>query len=138
MDSCRLAWPPLSAASHVLLVSILGQTIAFLFKESLDQEHSGAINLPDFTSALSKSKGDIFKHLEGRSSQTIYNPPSEWSDIKHEMRSEAVNAVSQEEGKRKTKNKTLKHSWARTVTVAFNFRAYEKAAIALISIYSFI
>lgn len=83
----------------------------FLFRESLDHEHSGAINLPDFTSALSESKGDIFKHREGRSLQTEDNPPSEWSDIKHEMRSGAVNAVSAGRKKMKTKNKTLKHSW---------------------------
>lgn len=85
----------------------------FLFRESLDHEHSGAINLPDFTSALSESKGDIFKHREGRSLQTEDNPPSEWSDIKHEMRSGVVKLLQhqQEERKMKTKNKTLKHSW---------------------------
>lgn len=73
----------------------------FLFRERLDHEHSGAINLPDFTSALSESKGDIFKHHEGRSLQTEDNPPSEWFDIKHEM-SGVVNAVSA--GRKKNKN----------------------------------
>lgn len=84
------------------LFSILRQTIVFLFRESLDHEHSSAINLPYFTSALSKSKGDIFKHGEGRSLQTEDNPPSEWSDIKHEMRSGVVNAVSA--GRKKNNN----------------------------------
>lgn len=74
----------------------------FLFRESLDHKHSGAINLPDFASILSESKGDIFKHREGRSLQTEDNPPSEWSVIKHEMRSGVVNAVSA--GRKKNNN----------------------------------
>lgn len=83
----------------------------FLFRESLDHEHSGAINLPDFTCALSESKGDIFKHREGISLETEDNPPSEWSDRRREMRSGVVTAVSA--GTKKTKNQTKmqKHSW---------------------------
>lgn len=141
MESCRLARPPLAAASLVLLV----------FHPQTDncipvwrQPWSRAQRCHQFIRFYKcnaepywNQRGGIFKDSNGRSLQARDNPPSEWSDMKHETKSGAINR-QQKESKTKSQKQNPQNCLVWTITVTFNVQAYAKAIVALILIYSFI
>lgn len=139
VGSLGLPWllPPSSC-----LFSILRQTIAFLFGDSLDHEHSGAINLSDFTSvtqSLIGIKGEVFSNIARvdlcRREIIPHQNGQTWN---MKRRVGLLIDYQQKESKTKSQKQNPRKCLVWTITVTFSAKAYAKAIVALMLIYSFI